>query len=273
MARPPPRSRGAGSGTRAASPLSSVAAYASLPTRQTWRQWWWRTPAGADPPICSLASGLCKAQRPARCRISRTLQTRRDEIQTAWSSTLLFAPGNQRRQVISFLSRQLLAGHLQKRSCGSHWRPLEKCGYELPRGRGPRLCRSDRGRVDVAHPDPFVAYVALLLQEGQHSANGGIAGRVRQFRQDLRYASLSKPIENLHDLALPAAELSSDVFVHPKPLSDAIPLATASTLAVPNKAVKRKISAMILPDGKVSIWTARRSIACGFRGMAISVPN
>src|SRR5205823_5043807 len=156
---------------------------------------------------------------------------------------LLFAPGNQRRQLISFLNRQLLAGHLQKRSRGSHWRPSEKCGYELPQSRLPRLCRSDRGRVDVAHPVPFVADVSLLLQQGQHSANGGIAGRVRQFRQDLRYTRLSEPIENLHDLALPAAELSSDVSVHLKPLSDAIPLATASTLAVTREAVKRKISA------------------------------
>src|ERR1035437_1232819 len=164
MTRPQPRARGAGSGTRAASPLSSVAAKALLPPRQTWRRWWWRTPAGADPPICSLASGLCKAQRPARCRISRTLQTRRDEIQSAWSPSLLLEPCNQRRELISFLSRQLLAGHLQKRSRGSHRRPLEECGYELPQSRLPRLCGSDRGRVDVAHPVPFVADVSLLLQ-------------------------------------------------------------------------------------------------------------
>jgi hypothetical protein len=40
-------------------------------------------------------------------------------------TVLLFAPRNQRRQLISFLSRQFLARHLQKRSCGGHWRPRE----------------------------------------------------------------------------------------------------------------------------------------------------
>ena len=55
------------------------------------------------------------------------------------------------------------------------------------------------------------------------------------------------------DLApLHAAELSSDVFIHPKPLLRAIPLAHASTLAVARNAVKRKVSSgMILPDAVV----------------------
>ncbi len=98
------------------------------------------------------------------------------------------------------------------------WATPQEHGYELAQSRPPRSCGSDRRRVDVAHSLPFVADVSLVFQQRQHSANSRIGGGIRQFRQDLRYARLSEPIQNLHDLALPAAKLSSDIALHPQPL-------------------------------------------------------
>src|SRR5256885_10171608 len=49
--------------------------------------------------------------------------------------------------------------------------------------------------------------VTLLFQYPEQRPNGGIAGRVRQRGENFSRRGLAPGVKNIHDLALPAAEL------------------------------------------------------------------
>ncbi len=55
---------------------------------------------------------------------------------------------------------------------------------------------------------PFlVLNVAFLFQHAKHRAHGGLSGCVRQNGMDFGGGCVGALVENVHDLALPAAEL------------------------------------------------------------------
>ena len=64
----------------------------------------------------------------------------------------------------------------------------------------------DSRDVDVAEAVFFVADVAFFFEDTELSADGGIAGRVGELREDLADGGAFELIENVHDLAFAAGE-------------------------------------------------------------------
>ena len=62
------------------------------------------------------------------------------------------------------------------------------------------------GNVDVAEAVLLVANVTFFFEHAELGADGGVAGLIGEFRQDLADGGALQLIEDVHDLALAAGE-------------------------------------------------------------------
>jgi hypothetical protein len=63
----------------------------------------------------------------------------------------------------------------------------------------------------------LVAEVPLALEEPEHPANRGISGWIGKIGENVGGAGVAAPINDLHDLSLPAAELIERAVFHVGP--------------------------------------------------------
>jgi hypothetical protein len=94
----------------------------------------------------------------------------------------------------------------------------EKCGHDFFRGaveerldemaKSGTACHVARhgGNVYVTQAVLLVANVTLFFEHAELGANGGVAGLIGEFRQDLADGGALQLIEDVHDLALAAGE-------------------------------------------------------------------
>ena len=109
---------------------------------------------------------------------------------------------------------ELAAGMFQERGGDQGTRAAEKVADEIVE-RGPaHIVAGGGGEVDVAGAVPLVAQIALGLEVPQHAAHGRVTRRVGQLLEHLDGAGAAEAVDDLHDLALAAAERAEGVVYH-----------------------------------------------------------
>ena len=69
------------------------------------------------------------------------------------------------------------------------------------------LAGRDRRHVDVADAVLLVPHVALVLEDAQQRADGGVAGRIRHPGADVGGGRPPQAVQDVHDLPLTLTEM------------------------------------------------------------------
>lgn len=77
-----------------------------------------------------------------------------------------------------------------------------------------RLLAGERGNEHIPEILLVVANVAFLLKHPKFGADGGVGGGIRERLMDFSGACAAALIEDIHDLAFPAAESDVRLFRH-----------------------------------------------------------
>ena len=85
-------------------------------------------------------------------------------------------------------------------------RSLKEGGYDPSQGRTPRRLTRHAREVNVTLGFLAMADVALFLEDAEECPDGGVTGRIGEILEDLGDGGLLSGVEDVHDLAFPAAE-------------------------------------------------------------------
>src|SRR5689334_5581376 len=123
-----------------------------------------------------------------------------------WLFPLRLRLGNHLRETGAVRRRELTAGHLEQGCDGTRRRAVEESLYDVPQRGAAQLRPRRRRLVDIAKPVLLVREMPLVLEEVEHRPHRGVARRVRQMVADVADQRAAEPIDDIHDLSLPATE-------------------------------------------------------------------
>lgn len=102
--------------------------------------------------------------------------------------------------------RKVLCRDVEQSGYGLLGRTIEECIEQMAHCRLSCLVSRNDGNENIAEIFFLVTKVFLLFEKAQGCANGGVTWRVGKGRVHFRCGSAAQPIDNVHDLALAAAE-------------------------------------------------------------------
>jgi hypothetical protein len=120
-----------------------------------------------------------------------------------------FLPGlvDELREPAIIVFREVVLRDVEEGGDDVGGRAVEEGLSQVGEGAPPRLVLGQPGDIDIAGSVLPVDEVSLLLEDAEQGADGRVAGRRRQAFQDLGSGGLFHLIDDVHDLALPAAQI------------------------------------------------------------------